>query len=99
MDNSDSPNGTPKASLTGFVERLRSRTESTVMETAKASRRKIDQHQTQKDLDRLYWKLGKEVVELVRAGELEHPGVRHRVERIDAQLDRVATARDGVKPD
>ena len=81
------------------MERLRTRTESTVMETAKASRRKIDQHQAQKDLDRLYWKLGKEIVELVRAGEINHPGARHRVERIDAQLERVASVRDRVKPD
>ena len=99
MDNNDSPPDSPKAAIGGFVERLRSKTENTVLETAKASRRKIDQHQAQKDLDRLYWKLGKEMVELVRAGEVEHPGVRHRVERIDAQLERVALVRDGVKID
>jgi hypothetical protein len=63
--------------------------------TAKASRKRLDKHQAQRDLDKLYWKLGKEVVALARSGEIDHPGLQQRAQRIEEQLTKIAGNEDG----
>lgn len=57
--------------------------------TAKAGRERIERVSAKRDLDRLLWKLGKEVVALVEAGEIDHPGVKERVARILRHGERV----------
>ena len=57
-----------------------------------ASKRQLEKRQAQKDLQRLYWKLGKEVVTLVEAGEIQHPALEKRRNRILEQLERVRSA-------
>ena len=76
--------------LSEVIDRLKKRTSASLSQTARASRRKIDAIAMQKDLDRLYWKLGKEVVALCEANEIAHPGLENRVERIKEQLSRIA---------
>jgi hypothetical protein len=57
---------------------------------ARMGRERLMLRRLRSDRDRLYRKLGKEVRELLDAGELEHPGLRRGVSRI-AEIDaRVA---------
>ena len=49
-----------------------------------SSRDRFAQRQLRKDLDKLYWKLGKEVISLLDAEEIDHPALRERRERIQA---------------
>jgi hypothetical protein len=69
----------------GF-QNLFSITKSGLRTTAKASKDRIKKRQADRTLEKLYWKLGKEVVELVRAGEITHPGVKRSVEGIESHL-------------
>jgi hypothetical protein len=68
------------------LDRLLSGTRAALNMTAKASKERIKQRQDDRNLDKLYWKLGKEVVELVRAEEIDHPGVQNAVEGIEVLL-------------
>jgi len=77
-----------------LLERVRARTGSTLSSTARASRRRLDHHQAQKDLEKLYWKLGKEVVALVAAGEIDHPGLKHRAEGIEKRRTQLVATLD-----
>jgi hypothetical protein len=67
-------------------DRILSSTRTAINLTAKASKQRLKQRQDDRNLDRLYWKLGKEVVELVRAEEIDHPGVQSAVDGIEALL-------------
>ena len=68
------------------LDRLLSGTRTALNLTAKASKQRIKQRQDDRTLEKLYWKLGKEIVELVRAGEIAHPGIQTAVDGIEAQL-------------
>ena len=57
-----------------------------------SSRDRIAQRQLRKDLDKLYWKLGKEVISLLDAEEIDHPALRERRERIQAQIKKLRKA-------
>lgn len=61
-------------------------------------RGRLELRQLKKDRDAMYRKLGREVRRLQEGGEIEHPGIRRGVERIEAlelRIDAVA-ARHGV---
>jgi hypothetical protein len=63
-----------------------------VERVAADSRVRLELRQLKKDRDALYEKLGREVVRLVEAGEVDHPGLRKgagRVAEILARIERV----------
>jgi hypothetical protein len=68
------------------LNRLLSLTMNGLGTTAKVSKERIKQRKAQRTLEKMYWKLGKEVVELVRAGEIEHPGLKNATKGIEAHL-------------
>jgi hypothetical protein len=57
--------------------------------SARASRKALERHQSRRDLDRLYQKLGRETIRLIEAGEISHPGLEARIPRIRAEQARV----------
>ncbi|MCK6517799.1 hypothetical protein L6R46_22400 [Myxococcota bacterium] len=67
---------------------------------ARRGRERLDLIQARRDLDRLHQKLGREVVNLVEAGELDHPALRQRAARIRAQEEvvREAERQQGASP-
>ncbi|MEY3212691.1 MAG: hypothetical protein RIT28_3172 [Pseudomonadota bacterium] len=67
---------------------------------ARRGRERLDLIQARRDLDRLHQKLGREVVNLVEAGELDHPALRQRAARIRAQEEvvREAERQQGAGP-
>ncbi|MCK6520463.1 hypothetical protein L6R49_03390 [Myxococcota bacterium] len=67
---------------------------------ARRGRERLDLIQARRDLDRLHQKLGREVVSLVEAGELDHPALRQRAARIRAQEEvvREAERQQGASP-
>ena len=75
--------------MNDFFTEFRKTAKSTLSAVAATSRQSLEKRQAQKDLKRLYWKLGKEVVALVEAGELDHPALLKRRERILQQLERI----------
>jgi hypothetical protein len=68
------------------LDRLLSGTRTALNSTVNASKQRIKQRQDDRNLEKLYWKLGKEIVELVRAGEISHPGIQAAVDGIEARL-------------
>jgi hypothetical protein len=79
--------------LAGFANKLKSGSE-VLSVSAESGRNHLDRLSIKRDIDRLYWKLGKEIVALVRAGEIGHPGVAERVDRIE----RLATKLKNSQP-
>ncbi|MCB9758724.1 MAG: hypothetical protein H6739_02695 [Alphaproteobacteria bacterium] len=77
---------------------LRRQGRKRVGELARKGRERLDLFQARRDLDRLYQKLGRETVRLVEAGELTHPALQNRAERIRQQeeLVREATAQEAA---
>ena len=71
------------------MDEFRKQAKASLSTVASASKRQLEKRQAQKDLQRLYWKLGKEVVTLVEAGEIQHPALEKRRKRILEQLERV----------
>ena len=53
-------------------------------------RGRLELRQLRKDRDAMYRKLGREVRRLLEAGEIDHPGLRRGVERVDAVEARIA---------
>lgn len=70
-----------------------------VGQLARKGREKLDLYQARRDLERLYQKLGREVVLLIEAGELQHPALAQRAERIRRQEAELlqAEARDAAE--
>ena len=66
--------------------------------SARASRKALERHQSRRDLDRLYQKLGRETIRLIEAGEISHPGLEARIPRIrteQARVNSLGLASDG----
>ena len=61
---------------------------------ARRGRQRLELFQRRRDLAKLYEKLGREVVRLVEAGEVSHPGLVKGAERITRQLGAVDSARE-----
>ena len=78
--------------MNDFLDEFRKQAKASLSTVASASKRQLEKRQAQKDLQRLYWKLGKEVVTLVEAGEIQHPALEKRRNRILEQLERVRSA-------
>jgi hypothetical protein len=57
------------------------------------TRRRLELSQASRDIESLYNKLGRELVCLVEAGEVAHPGLVKRAERIRAEEERFEAAR------
>lgn len=68
---------------------LRNQGRQKVGELARRGRERLEIAQARRDLDKLYQKLGREVVRLVEAGELDHPTLRNRTDRIAKQEEVV----------
>lgn len=68
--------------LTRVVDILRTQGRSRLGDSARWTRRRLELHQSSKDIDALYSKLGRELVCLVEAGEVAHPGLVKRATRI-----------------
>ena len=82
----------PNESMNDLFTELRKHAKTSLSSVTSSSRRQLEKRQAQKDLKRLYWKLGKEVVTLVEAGELDHPALTRRRERILQQIERINSA-------
>ncbi|MEC7241428.1 MAG: hypothetical protein VXW32_09325 [Myxococcota bacterium] len=78
--------------MNDFLDEFRKQAKASLSTVASASKRQLEKRQAQKDLQRLYWKLGKEVVTLVEAGEIQHPALEKRRKRILEQVERVKSA-------
>lgn len=64
-------------------------------------RGRLELRQLKKDRDAMYRKLGREVRRLLEAGELDHPGIRRGVERIqgvEARIEAVAARHGALVP-
>ena len=79
--------------MNNFLSELQKATRSSLSTVGDASKQRLEERQAKKDLQKLYWKLGKEVVALVEAGELDHPILQKRRARILKQLERIAAIR------
>jgi len=73
----------------GLMHKIKAGSE-VLADTAGSGRHRIDRLSIKRDLDKLYWKLGKEVVALVNAGEVVHPGLEERVYRIKRLSERLS---------
>ncbi len=71
---------------------LRGRGRAALESGARRARRRMDLYQSRRDLDKLYQKLGREVLRLVEAGEIDHPGLIRGVERVRQQERAVEAA-------
>ena len=89
--------------LDRIVGVLRVRGRAAAERGARSARRRMDLYQARRDLDKLYQKLGREVIRLVEAGEVNHPGLKKGVERVrkqeaavelSAEIARAAPAED-----
>ena len=78
--------------MNDLFNEFRRHAKSSLSSVTSTSRRQLEKRQAQKDLKRLYWKLGKEVVTLVEAGELDHPALVKRRKRILEQIERIQSA-------
>ena len=92
MDDNDKGSSAGESSfstvLTGLAHTIKIGSEALSV-GAENGRNRLDKISVKRDLDRLYWKLGKEIVALVKAGEIEHPGVIERVNRIERLITRL----------
>ena len=79
--------GNISALIAGIAQKLRVGSE-VLAGSAESGRSRLDKISTKRDIDKLYWKLGKEIVALVSAGEIKHPGVVERVDRIEKLIER-----------
>ena len=75
------------------VALLRTQGRTRIEEAARWTRRRVELHQASKDIDTLYQKLGRELVCLVEAGEVDHPGLVKRAARIRDEEARHEAAR------
>jgi len=62
-------------------------------DAARWTRRRLELSQASRDIESLYNKLGRELVCLVEAGEVDHPGLVKRAQRIRDEEARFAAAR------
>jgi hypothetical protein len=76
---------------------LRVRGRAALEAGAHRARKRLDLFQARRDLDKLYQKLGREVVRLVEAGEVSHPGLVKGTERIRRQEEAVAAAVEAAR--
>jgi hypothetical protein len=74
--------------LTGIAEKLKSGS-GALSVGAEKGRNRLDRLNAKRDIDKLYWKLGKEIVALVQAGEIVHPGVKERAKRIEQLISKL----------
>lgn len=84
--------------LASVVRMVFERGQSRAGALAADGRGRLELRQLRKDRDVMYQKLGREVRRLLEAGEIDHPGVRRGVERIEGIESRIATvaARHGA---
>lgn len=80
-----------------IVSVLRVRGRSALESGARRARRRMDLYQARRDLDKLYQKLGREVIRLVEAGEIHHPGLVKGVERVRRQEEAVQAAAEAAR--
>ena len=78
--------------MSELLHKIRESTGGAMSGALTSSRDRIAQRQLRKDLDKLYWKLGKEVISLLDAEEIDHPALRERRERIQAQIKKLRKA-------
>lgn len=83
--------------LERIVGVLRVRGRAAAERGAKSARRRMDLYQSKRDLDKLYQKLGREVVRLVEAGEVRHPGLEKGVARVRQQEAAVTAAAEAQR--
>lgn len=86
-------------SLGGLVERLLLRGRRTLGRAARRGRLRLELRQLERDRDHFWMRLGKTAYHLVEAGEIDHPGLRKAIARIDELEARIraleARARSG----
>jgi len=80
--------GNISAVIAGIAQKLKVGSE-VLAGSAESGRSRLDKISTKRDIDKLYWKLGKEIVALVSAGEIKHPGVVERADRIEKLIERL----------
>ncbi len=67
---------------TRVIDILRTQGRGRVEDAARWTRRRLELHQKSRDIEALYNKLGRELVCLVEAGEVTHPGLARRAARV-----------------
>ncbi len=76
-----------------ILDIVRNQGRTRLEDAARWTRRKLELAQATRDIDALYSKLGHELVCLVEAGEVTHPGLVKRAQRIRSEEARLAAVR------
>ncbi|MBT3222969.1 MAG: hypothetical protein HN348_28160, partial [Proteobacteria bacterium] len=69
--------------LAQLLKRMLNRGQSGIEKMANRGRSRLELRQMQKDLDHFWIRLGKTAYHLSNGGEIDHPGIRKAMERID----------------
>lgn len=76
--------------LSSLVEALIHRGRDGIGRLASQGRVRIELRQLRRDRDEMFTKLGREARALLEGGEIDHPGLRRGVERIEALEAQIA---------
>ena len=79
-----------------LVKRLVGRSRIELSRAAERGRQRLELRQLQRDRDAFWIRLGKTSYRLVEAGEIDHPGLRKAMERIDQLEARIEAVREGL---
>ena len=69
--------------LTAIMRRVVFRSRQEMSRAATLGRERLERRQAQRDLDHFWMRLGKTAYNLVETGEIDHPGLRKAMGRID----------------
>lgn len=91
-------------SMSELLGKLWTRTQEGATRAGRAARDMLHLRQLRADRERMFVKLGKEVRQLVAAGEIQHPGLLRGVARIDdierqVREQEAAMRAQGVEPE
>ena len=80
--------------MSEFLNQLKKHTGAALSGAMASSRDRLALRQRERDLDRLYWKLGKEAIALLEAEEINHPALHKRRERIQAEISKIEALKE-----
>ena len=76
--------------MSSLIQRFADRGRVQIEKAAYASRNRLVQRQTRRDLNHFWIRLGKTAFHLTEAGEIEHPALRKAMARIQHLQDEIA---------
>lgn len=85
------------AELAELMGKLLSRAQTEAQRAARFGRERLSLRQARLDRDQMLVKLGKEVRQLVEAGEVTHPGLVRGVARVREYEEKIRQAEEAVR--